>query len=214
MRPGRQLVEVAAPYRPTHDAGLSARRTRPVSRRCARSGRGQSALAPLPHPSEGLRRWRAAGRRTSGHMCSRCARRRPSSTAPARLPAWWRIARVTCASRRSGGTGAGSVRYLADVADRPPSDPLGQIEDLTHGQDRPLFGGLVSCAFNPAWVAGKHVVLVDRRRHDRPEQPVRLRGHRHRDAISEKVRPPLPHEARGKLADRHAAEVRRDVLLK
>jgi hypothetical protein len=115
--------------------------------------------------------------------------------------------------RHPAGTAAGSRRReLADVADRAAADQLGERENLGHGQHRPLGRVLITGPANTARVPSQDLVLFHGRHEHRPQQSVRLGRHRDGHATGEQLRPPLADHGRGQSGDRHAAQVRRDVL--
>jgi hypothetical protein len=78
-----------------------------------------------------------------------------------------------------------ATRDLADVADRAAPDLLGQLEDLRHGQDRPLARVLGPGAADAARITGKKLVVLNRGREDSADQPVRLGRHRDGYAVGQ-----------------------------
>jgi hypothetical protein len=105
-----------------------------------------------------------------------------------------------------------TARDLADVADWAAPDLLGELEDLGHGQDRSFARVLGPGAADPARVAGEEFVVLHCGREDGAEQPVRLGRHRDGHAVGQQRGAPFPDLAGRQLPDRHAAEVRLDVL--
>ena len=101
---------------------------------------------------------------------------------------------------------------LANVADRSAADNLGQVENLRDREHRAFGSVLLASAPDPARITRKDLVFLDSGSQDRPKQPVRLRRHRHRDAFAKQVGAPFPDHRRGQLANRHTAQIRRDVL--
>jgi hypothetical protein len=93
--------------------------------------------------------------------------------------------------RRLTMYGLAACAQLAHVAESATAEQLRELEDLRHGQHRPLTSMLVTSAPDAAWISQQDLVFLDGGGEHTAQQPVCLRRYRFGDPNAQQIAPPL-----------------------